>query len=208
MMHIRSFFPCFLWGLAMLCACKTIPKKVSKADLVRYINDQDHDLYREQEVRGIKVSVTYHPSALLAQQELQHVQPLPQHVIDSVEKKYNDSYYFLLKFSKDGHEAIRQLGDFSSYSSMVNVLSFQMRQFVNATTTAKDTVELNDFMFDQTYGMSNGNTVLLCFDKQKLLNKEEIDINVSECGFGTGNLKFSFDQSDINKVPSLDYRKL
>lgn len=207
-MRFQCMFSCFLWGMALLCACSGTPKTMSRAELVKYIGDKDHGLSQEQEVNGIKVQVTYRPSALLAAQELGNGQLPPAAVVDSVESKYKKSYYFLLKFSKDGREAIRQLGDFSRYSDMVQVLSFQMPRFVNVTTTAKDTVPLRDFMFDQTYGMSDGNTVLLCFEKEQLQNKKDLEINIAECGFGIGNLKFHFDQKDIERVPALDYRKL
>jgi hypothetical protein len=83
-----------------------------------------------------------------------------------------------------------------------------MGRFVNMNTPAKDTMALTDFLFEQTYGMSDGNTVMLCFDKGTLQNKKDLDINIAQCGFGTGNVKFHFVQKDINKVPALDYRKL
>jgi hypothetical protein len=196
----------FLAALVLLCACSSTPKTMNQANLVRYVNDKDHGLVKEQEVNGIQLKLSYQPASLLAAKELESTQQLPQTVIDSVEKKYAKNYYFLLKFSKDGKEAIRQLGSFSRYSDMVQVLSFQMHQFVNLTTPQKDTIPLADYLFDQTYGMSDGNTLLLCFDNQKLANKKELEINVAECGFGTGNVKFNFLQKDIDKTPALDYR--
>lgn len=207
-MRNRNLFSCILLGMATLCACNSLPKTISRTDLISYIGDKEHGLSQEQEVNGIKVKLTYQPATLLAAQELKSEKLPPAAMIDSVEKKYKKNYYFLLKFSKDGKEAIRQLGNFSRYSDMIQVLSFQMHQFVNLTTPAKDTVELTDFLFDQTYGMSDGNTVLLCFDKQKLQEKSKLEVNIAECGFGIGNLKFHFDQKDIERVPALDYRKL
>ncbi|WP_205511073.1 hypothetical protein [Longitalea arenae] len=207
-MRQLTMFSHLIWGTALLCACSGTPKTMSRAELVKFIGNKEHGLSQEQEVNGIKVQVSYRPSALLAAQELGNGQLPPPAVIDSIESKYKKNYYFLLKYSKDGREAIRQLGDFSRYSDMVQVLSFQMPRFVNVTTAAKDTVPLRDYLFDQTYGMSDGNTVLLCFEKAQLQNKKDIEINVAECGFGTGNLKFHFEEKDIKKVPALDYRKL
>jgi hypothetical protein len=207
-MRNRNLFSCILWGITFLCACNSIPKKMNRADLVRFVGDKDHGLSQEQEVNGIKVKLTYQPSGLLASQEIGEGRQVAQTMIDSIEKKYSKNYYFLVKFSKDGKEAIRQLGSFSRYSDMVQVMSFQMHQFVNLTTPEKDTIPLADYLFDQTYGMSDGNTILLCFDKQKLSNKKKLEINVGECGFGTGNLKFHFEQRDIERVPALDYRKI
>jgi hypothetical protein len=102
-------------------------------------------------------------------------------------------------------EVIRQLGSFSRYGDMVQVFSFQMHQFINVTTSQKDTLPLADYLFDQTYGMSDGNTMLLCFDREKLINKETLDVNIAECGLGTGSLKFRFKQKDLAKLPELNY---
>jgi hypothetical protein len=197
-----------LTGLMACFACGSSPKIVSRPEMIKYIQDKEHGLVQEQEVNGTQVRLSYQPASLLAAQEIGDARQASKVVIDSVEKKYAKNYYFLLKLSKGGKEAIRQLGSFSRYSDMVQVLSFQMHRFVNVTTPQKDTVPLADYLFDQTYGMSDANTVLLCFDKEKLGNKKELEVNIAECGLGTGNLKFKFNQKDLQKVPALDYRSL
>ena len=201
-----------LTGLIACFACGSSPKIVSRPEMIRYIQDKEHGLLQEQEVNGMVLPHeclgNESEASLLAAQELGDAQRASKTVIDSVEKKYAKNYYFLLKLSKGGKEAIRQLGSFSRYSDMVQVLSFQMHRFVNCTTPQKDTVPLADYLFDQTYGMSDANTVLLCFDKEKLGNKKELEVNIAECGLGTGNLKFKFNQKDIQHVPALDYRTL
>lgn len=182
--------------------------KISKTELIKYINATKHGLVQEQEVNGTKVRLSYQPSSILVAGELQEGQKADTTVMQELENKYKDRYYFLLKFSRNGKEAIRQLGGFSRYSDMVQVLSFQMSRFVNLTTAQKDTVELSDYLFDQTYGMSDGNTLLLSFEKKKIEHSSAIEINIGECGFGTGALKFSFERADIDKVPGLDYSQL
>lgn len=195
---------CLLTGMS---ACDQTRKMVSKAELAGYISNPDNGLIQKQEVNGTTVEVKYQPSSFLVLQSFATDSSFSQQQKDSLEKRYNENYYFLLKFSRNGQEAIRQLGDFSRYSEMVQVLSFQMQRFVNLTTSEKDTVDLKDYLFDQTYGLSDGNTVLLCFGKDQLKEKKNIDVNIAECGFKTGMLKFKFNKSDIDKLPVLDYQK-
>jgi hypothetical protein len=186
-------------------ACKHTEKSMTREQLVKYINNKENGLVQEQEVNGISTRVSYQPAQMLVAQELEGEQKKDTATIKELESKYKDYYYFLLKYSKDGKEAIRQLGDFSRYSDMVQVLSFNMQRFVNATTPQKDTLPLADYLFDQTYGMSDGNTILLSFEKAKLQNSKTIDINIAECGFKTGNLKFRFEKEQIEKTPALLY---
>jgi len=192
--------------LVFFISCEeNLPDKLSKTELVKYISDKKHGLAQEQEVNGIKVRLSYQPSSMLVVQELQEEQKRDTVLIKELENKYRDRYYFLLKFSRNGKEAIRQLGGFSRYSDMVQVLSFQMNRFINLTTAQKDTVELGDYLFDQTYGMSDGNTLLMSFKKKKIEHSSAVEINIGECGFGTGALKFTIERKDIDKVPGLDY---
>lgn len=191
--------------LLLINSCKHTEKSMTREQLVKYLTNKENGLVKEQEVNGISTSVSYQPAQMLVAQELDGEQKKDTAVIKELEKKYKDYYYFLLKYSKDGKEAIRQLGDFSRYSDMLQVLSFNMQRFVNATTPQNDTLPLADYLFDQTYGMSDGNTVLLSFEKKQLEKSKTIDINIGECGFRTGNLKFRFEKEQLEKVPALLY---
>lgn len=192
--------------LGWLSSCRHTKEVMSKKELVAFIANKDNGLLSEHQINDIDVRVQYQPSSLLVAQEIAGPDMRNnQRLIDSLEKKYSNSYYFLIKFSKNNKEAIRQLGSFDRYSDMVSVLSFELPRFINLTTPQKDTVELSDYLFDQTYGASDANTVLLAFAKEKLQGKSVLHVNLSECGFGTGNLKFSFKKEDIDNVPQMKY---
>jgi hypothetical protein len=197
-----------LFVLFLFVACSSRKAILSKDELVKYINEKNSGLKQEQVVNGIKISVSYEPASLLIAKELEAGRAMDSVLFHSLEKKYDNSYYFFLKFSKDGKEAIRQLGNFKRYSDMLQVLAFDMHQFVNLTTPQRDTLELSDYYFDQTYGMSDGNSLLLSFDKSKIQRVSQVQVNIGECGFGTGMLKFSFDKEEIDRVPKLDYNRL
>ncbi|MBO9620875.1 MAG: hypothetical protein J7539_17775 [Niabella sp.] len=192
---------CALGLLLAVTACDNGKRILSKTELESYINDKDNGLVKETEVNGVKACITYFPSDFLTLQEKEN------NVGDTLAKKnnkYDSMYYFKLKYSIQDKEAIRQLGSFNRYSEMVQVLAFRMGRYINLTTPTRDTVQLADYFFDQTYGMNNGNTLLLCFPKAEIKTSPVFDINISECGFGTGALKFAFKRSDINNVPKLD----
>ncbi len=184
------------------------PKKLSKDELIQFISKKKNGLVQTQEVNGIVVKLSYQPGSMLVAQELAGEQWKDSVFLRKIEEKYSNNYYFILKFSKNGKEAIRQLGDFSRYSDMVQVFSFKMNQFVNLTTAEKDTIALSDFFFDQNYGMGDGNNILLSFEKEKIKNSNEIEINIAECGLRTGSLSVKFRKELLDKVPKLDYSSL
>jgi len=192
----------------MVAACSSKQRLMSRRQFVKYINDPNHGLVQKTKVGDVDVQLSYEPSGLLVAQELTAAGAGKKPVLDSLEKKYSHNYYFLLKFSKDNKELIRQLGSFSRYSDMVQVLSFQMQQYINLTTAVHDTVEMSDYAFEQTYGMGNANTLLIAFPKEKIGAADRLDVNLAECGFGIGSLKFNFDKKDIDRTPRLDYNRL
>ncbi len=190
-------------GLSAIAGCDG-SRKLSKPELLTYINDKDNNLRKVQLVNGINIQLIYRPSSLLVMQEIEGADTVNADRIKILEDKYSDHYYFILKLSKEKKEVIRQLGSFSSYSSMLQVLAFDMQNYINLTA-GKDTVPVADYYFDQTYGMSDGNNVLLSFNKSNLKGKKTLFIHLGECGFGTGNVKFCFDKNDLDDVPVLDY---
>lgn len=100
---------------------------------------------------------------------------------------------------------IRELGGFSRYSDMLQVFAFGMQEYINLTTSHNDTIPVADYFFDQTYGTSDGNSILVSFSKAQINDRKDIDINLAECGLGIGNLKFHFQKTDMDEIPALDY---
>lgn len=183
----------FLYGCGI-----TEKESLNKEELLKYINEPDNGLTKEQEVNGVKIKVSFYPSSLLAAQE--QTDSIPA---EKLKARYGGYYYFKARFSKNGKEAIRQLGDFGKYSDMVQVLAFRMNGYINLTTSNRDTLSMADYFFDQTYGMSDANTLMLVFNKNDLKSANKFDINIAECGFGTGALRFSFRKEDLEKLPEL-----
>lgn len=199
----------FLYVVLLLAACHFHPQ-VSKKALVSYLHDPAHGVSQQQLVNGIRVMVTAEPGDLLVAQELAGMTDKSPEAIRKLEDKYNKNYYFILKYSVGKQEVIRHLGSYQRYSDMLQVFAFQMRDYVNLITPAKDSIQLADFFYDQEYGMGDGNSIMLAFSKNKLneTKADHFDIRVAECGLDIGDLQFSFRNKDIADIPRLDYSSL
>jgi hypothetical protein len=82
-------------------------------------------------------------------------------------------------------------------------MSFEMGKYITLYTDKRDTLPLGDFIFDQEYGMTNANNLLLAFNQEKSKSSNTIDIDVSEFGLGIGNTRFEFNKRDIDEVETL-----
>jgi hypothetical protein len=184
------------------------PRKVSKTRLVSLI-EHSKELNQTQEINGIKVQLKYCPYQLLISQELDNSKGDPKDPdtarLSALEKKYSGQYYFRLSYSKNNKEVIRQLGDFHRYSDMLQVFSFELGGFINASTEKNDTLSLKDYAFEQDYGMGSANTSLLVFNKNDFRDINTITVNIGEFGLGIGSMRFNFRQNELTGLPALSY---
>lgn len=196
--------PAILFFLAVgFYSCR--PASLDKRDLLKYI-DSHKSLSPELHIGQLQAQLKYVPPTLLADQELSGQSAKrtnPKEFRDSVYAKYAPQYYFRLQLSINGKEAIRQLGSFGRYSDMLQVLSFDMSKYIHCITSNRDTLPLKDYAFEQTFGMTDANNLLLAFDNKKIRATKHFKIIIEECGFGAGNMVFGYKTSDIMNVPKL-----
>jgi len=190
------------FSLLLLFSCKE--KRVGRDKLIGLIN-KSKTLHQTIEVNSIKVEFSYFPHELFVLQELGRSSRQDTAKISVFEKKYGSQYYFKVFFSKNNQEAIRTLGNFQKYSEMVQTMSFDMEKYVRVINDKSDTVYLKDFMFEQDYGLSNSNALLLVFDKDKFLRGKVHDIAIHEFGLGIGTINFRLEQNALNQIPKLEY---
>lgn len=123
--------------------------------------------------------------------------------IRALENKYDGQYYFKLSYSRAGKEVIRQLGSYDRYSDMLQVMSFEMGKYITAITDTHDTLALADYLFNQEYGMTNANHLVLVFKKQDLEKAKNFAITIEEFGLGIGITQFEFKKEDLDRTPRL-----
>jgi hypothetical protein len=188
----------------VLLSCKRKPDQVSKEELNEYVRDKGNGLRKGTTKNGIELTASYRPRDLLIIQEWEHVNKKDSSTLQQLKQKYTGQDYFVLELSKDNKEVIRQLEEFAQYSDMVHVLSFEMSRFVNITT-AKDTVELMDYVFEQNYGLGAANRLMFVFPSEKLKTADSYDLNINEFGLNTGNVQFHFRRKDIEHIPAIKF---
>jgi len=179
-------------------------KSVSSEELQSYVLDEDNGLQKSVESSGTKVTVTYRPTDLWVQQEIEgKIVKAP--TVDSLRRKYSRYYYFIVSLSRDNKEALHQVRTMGHYSDLVQTMSFAMSQFVNLTTTKQDTIIVSDSMLNRTYGLGSSTDLLLVFERVKAEDDDWVQLNLSEFGLGLGNQRFRFASKDFERLPSLDF---
>ncbi len=177
-------------------SCK---KKVikNKAELFSYINDPVHGLKKNNKIGKIKVELLFKPWQLIAANEDKK---------SKADNDYQNKYFFVLRLSANNHELLRQL-PFDQYSQMVQILAFRMMEFITIVPDKGKRIDPEDCLFQQTYGMSDANQLLIIFNKAQLEKASTLNFKLNEFGLNVGNLKFEINTSDIEKMPSIVFNK-
>ncbi|MDB5158416.1 MAG: hypothetical protein JWR50_3123 [Mucilaginibacter sp.] len=183
--------------LAIFCsvffpACRKPIK--TKLDLIQYINDENNGLIKSQVIKGVTIRLTYKPWQLLAA----NAGAINAVTLNQIKQKA----YFTLGLSKDKKELLRQL-PFDQYSEILQTLAFKMRPNINIRKNNKNVIEVEDCLFQQTYGMGRENNLLLIFEDSKLKDADQLIVSIKEFGLGLGDLKFQFNRSDINDLSGI-----
>jgi hypothetical protein len=198
-----------IWAivLGLLTACRP-QEPVDVPGLQAYVQNPENGLIQTQEVKGLRVSVSYRPADLLIAQELgtqASQDTMSAEKLGALRKKY-DNLYFILTLSQEGREVLSPAKGFGDFSEMLQVLSFRMGEYV-LLKTERDTLMLGDYLFERTYGMGSGNSMLFAFTKEALRPEAEwMEFQVNEFGMGTGNLRFRFRLKDIKNAPLVDWQ--
>lgn len=199
---ISSFI--ILLGCLIIGSCKS--DYLTEEELNAFILESENGLIEEYETNGIKSTVAFKPTDLLILQETSGNTSLDSLELNRLKNKYADHYYFILSLSKNDEEAeYNSGGDYGQFSELVQTLSFRMGQYVNLTTSNRDTIPISDYIYPRTYGMSNASTLMFAFDKEKALDDKWVQFNIREFGLGTGNRNFRFRTKALEGVPNIKF---
>ena len=191
--------------LLVLSICSFLLTSCSRhCDAIKQFKDftNTFDVETQSIVRnGVLFELKYQPAKLLAARESQQL-GADISVQDSLLKKYSQYNYFLLSISKKGRAIVDPKEGFSTYSALIQTLSFQMEPYVNLTTSIGDTLDPIAYNFEHTYQLDNKSRLLFAFKKKKI--PSQMDFNLLEFGLGCGNIQFKLDKNTLEKIYSSD----
>jgi hypothetical protein len=181
------------------------PEFVTEQSLLQYMQDPGNGLCKATKQGGVEISAIYRPTDLLVAQEL-GVKAFSGEELSQYRSKYSTYAYFTLSFSKDNRDALYGTAtSYGDFSENLQKLSFRLREYLQMTTSAQDTVHMADYHFSRMHGMGGSTQVLVAFDRQDIVDKEWVQLNLAELGFGAGRVNLRFTTRDLLSAPSIDF---
>lgn len=173
--------------------------------MLTFLTEGNNGYLQKKTINGIDFKLLYKPTDLLVEQELD--QNYSSKDIDSLRANYKNHVYFNLSMSKNNEELLSDLSsNRGEFGEMVNTLSFGLTEKIKLITSQKDTIRMLDYSYPRMYGLSKATSLILVFPVVRELNESEsVDLVLADIGYGTGEVKFSFDTSTIRKQPQLNF---
>jgi len=179
--------------LGGVCSCGN-GKKAGIEDLAAYVADESHGLHKQQEWRGITLSVDYTPKAMVVRDLLG--ERYDQYRSDSLEATLSDYLYFRFTLSRDGAAVTNQFaGDAESYADVQEYLGSAIGGDLHLLANGKS-YEVYDFLYVPGNILSKGSTVVVVFKDAELADSD-FQFVYEDRFFGTGTSVFDFKGDSI-----------
>jgi hypothetical protein len=203
--NLKSLKLFFLFtGLLIVGACKQSTFE-SKEELISHIMNPENGLVQTKKVNGVEYSITLRPTDLMAYQEIDGRNDEKE--FELLRKKYKDFIYLNMSISNQGKEVLStNFKNRTDYAKNVKQMVFNMGSKIHLLTKSKDTIPLLDYIFPRTYGMSHSSTMMLVFNRDSQIFKEDYCfLTIEDFGLNTGDVSFKIATKNVLNEPKLRF---
>ena len=164
---------------------------IKQEDMSAYL--ETHKLILEKDVNSIKYKVSVVSNEVIIRQILKETSA--KNKIDSIKQLYDKFLYLSAEISRFGTEILSSQAGSQQYKNF----EFGIGDKAKLTTDNGDTLQLLDYNFPRTYGLTNASRILFVFEMPDLSNSKYIEFSLADFGFHTGDVRFKFQSKKIQK---------
>lgn len=198
-------FPLTVIALFFLIAGCSKTNFKDEAELNSFLQDKSNGYLQDIVRQEFKIQLISRPTDLLVAQEMNSSALGDTALINRLKRKYEDYRYFVLSISSNNQDALNASGNYAAFSENLSNLAFRMGEFVNMTTSARDTIPVADYHFPRLYGGGGTTQLLFAFHTKDMRDTEWVQFNLQDIGMGYGNTIFRFETEKILQEPKLAF---
>jgi hypothetical protein len=177
---------------------------ITETELKKYIQNNSYGVSKTDSINGVKIKVTYYPSDLLIANELHRIGEHKE--IESLYKKYGDYCYFILSIQSGSGEILNtKFGNMNDYTAMVDLLSYEIKEYVFLINSLGDTVQVSDFVYPRMYNTTPNTSIMFAFKANEIFKSDWFVLNIKDFGLGLGNLQCEFYTKNLETVPHIKF---
>jgi hypothetical protein len=205
-MNLRNCIAIFCLAIAVNFSCSRNRTFTGVNELTKYINVPENGLLKEKTVGGIKFKLKYLPTDYLVYSQLDLKQSHMLPLIDSLDKRYQNSVTFLLSIGPADDESfdITKYGitNYEEFAKQLEQLCFQAQGWISIKDDNGKEYTPSLVHMENINALEKHRNVLVVFNTKDYL-KNNFSFIFSDELFNTGINKFYFKASDINGIPKI-----
>lgn len=197
----------FVFLLMLICSCSHKQELLDPVHYVNWIRNSDNGLNIQKEVGAYEFSVQYKPLPyIVAMEEKTHT--LEQKLLNTrITTLGNNFYYFNLKIKSITNTNLSPTGNGvlseAEYQQRLSYFTFEMQRDLYLIQK-QDTLHCSLYQFVRNYDIAPFVEFALGFESIVPLDlNEDITFILDDKILGVGTLKFLFDQSSFQEIPTI-----
>lgn len=205
--HYPYYIVAFLVSLILTIFACNKQKNLSTDRYIKWVEDIENGLKKEKKIGDFSYRCFYKPASYIALRETVNsgnkIEPLTISKRESELQKLHQFNFDIV--SKDGKHSVLVTGVNSQeeQSARVNYFVSHAQQDFKLIQ-GQDTLPCVLYHFEQTFGLSPLNTIVLGFEKKE--NKEgDLQLIYDSRLLNNGEIKFLYTESKIKNIPRLKF---
>jgi hypothetical protein len=183
------------------CSCS--PCELSSDALIKWVDDEKNGLVETREIGDFIYRLKFQPVDYTIAKELYNNKSRP---VDIIQKRneLKSLEYYTLGLTTVGRKDILHFGnpEEDEYSMKLEYFNTMAEADIQLVV-GSDTLPCALYQFEQTFGLSQYNNILLAFENTDSTFSSDRQIIFNDQVLGNGTVKFKIDNSKIRNTPTL-----
>lgn len=183
-------------------------------EYLAWLGDQDNGVSQTINANGVLIRVTYLPPEYMTYREMMSSDVVLPTMKDSLLAMYQHSKAFLFEFAPDtsrgkGDVLYKDVYTYGDYVRRVKTMNFSLGEYVVLENNGHKCQPSFSF-FENSYSLDNRRKAVVLFtpDKGDKALGSDVSLVFYDEIFQTGIHRFSFEQRDVQRIPSFPFASL
>jgi len=178
--------------------------RLSPLEYKAWLEDPENGLLQETKKSGLTVKAFYRPQTYLVLNDL-GLESLSDSSIATMKKEYAGIQYYELVISMDSSDFIKGYSrDKNDYMNNLYYFTFAFQKDISLIYPGIDTIPVNLYHFERSYGMSYSKKFLIGFEDNK--HKGDRLLHIDSPLLPTGVINVCFDATNIDKASAIEIK--
>lgn len=196
----------FIFGFAILLLSCSKRSELEKAELIKWVENEDNHLTRKHVSGGLEYKAVICPVAYIVAKEVKS-ESVSESTLTLRKQDLGSQHYFKLRIrnaTTKEDPILYHLNSEQEYKERLDYLSYGFEEnLFLVRNNLKDTILPSLFHFERTYGITPYIDFVFCFPEDTAVKDNRLQLLINDVVFGNGLISYDFNKKDLLNTPNL-----